>query len=395
MKRLFTIIAVLMLILFPANASQVMVVSDLHYMAKALYEDSDLFIRALRTGDGKITQYSDELMAALVKEVQRLHPDALIVTGDLTFNGEKASHEALAGWFSKIEALGTPVWVIPGNHDINSATARGFEGDGWYYTDPMTPEMFCDIYADYMLPPEGDANLSYIAPIDDQLSIAMTDVAFYQGGAQSFGIFMASHAAWLENAMLQNKATMITATHHSLIPHTEFSRDTFVMMGSDAMAALMAKYGVKLNLSGHLHIQHIARQGGLTDAATGAFCVWPHRYALVTLDDGKLTYAAEALDEAFLPAGFLDMSKSWFSDIAREKARATLGEDADDGMADYAARFNLAYFSGTYRSDDPSWKDDPSYALWCREKDNVFWQYMKMVMDEPNGDNLFYMIDVA
>jgi hypothetical protein len=71
------------------------------------------------------------------------------------------------------------------------------------------------------------------------------------------------------------------------------------------MASLAARYGVKLNLSGHLHIQHIAREDGLADAALGAFCIWPHRYALVTAgDDGSLVYEARELDSRFLPEGF-------------------------------------------------------------------------------------------
>ena len=141
-----------------------------------------------------------------------------------------------------------------------------------------------------------------------------------------------------------------------------------------------------------MRIQHIARQDDLTDVARGAFCIYPHRYALVTLKNGKLIYGAAALDEAFLPTDFLDMSKSWFADITREKAKATLKADIG-GMSDYAARFNLACFFGTYHSDDPSWRNDPAWVMWSEQKDNVFWQYMKMVMDEPNGDNLRWTAD--
>lgn len=378
----------------PARATQVMVVSDLHYMARELYEGSELFLRALRAGDGKITQYSDELMAALCEEVVRQRPDALLVTGDLAFNGEKASHEALAEWFARIEASDIPVWVIPGNHDINVSTARRFDGDGWEYTQAVSPEEFRAIYRDCM-PPEAEgnaANLSYAVRVDDRLWVAMTDAAFYQGDAQAFGLFTADHAAWLERVMREaGDAELITASHHSLLPHTEFSRDSYVMLGNGTMLALDREYGVRLHLSGHLHVQHIASRDGVTDAALGAFCTWPHRYALVTLrEDGSLEYEAKSLDGAFLPEGFLPMSEAWFSDIARAKARASLPEGTQDieMLADYAARFTLAYFAGTYRSDDPSWRADPAYALWQQQEDNPFWQYMRLMMDEPNADTI-------
>ena len=165
----------------PACATRIMVVSDLHYMAPALYEGSDLFLRVLRAGDGKLTQHGDALMAALRQEAVRQAPDALIVTGDLAFNGEKASHEALTEWFAGIEAEGVPVWVIPGNHDINVPTARRFDGDGWTYAPTVSPEEFRAIYRDY-LPPEAQGapgSFSYPVKVDDRLWVAMTDVAFH------------------------------------------------------------------------------------------------------------------------------------------------------------------------------------------------------------------------
>lgn len=44
----------------------------------------------------------------------------LLAAGDLTFNGEKLSHETVAGLFEEIEAAGVPVLTLPGNHDVNN-----------------------------------------------------------------------------------------------------------------------------------------------------------------------------------------------------------------------------------------------------------------------------------
>lgn len=378
----------------PAAGTRVMAVSDLHYLAPPLYRDSELFIRALRKGDGKITQYGGELLSALYLEILSVRPDALIVTGDLTFNGEKMSHEALAEWFGSVEDAGVPVWVIPGNHDINTPLPIGY-GDGIVYgAEGTTPEDFARIYADFLR--EGQAGFSYTAEIGG-LWVCMTDVAVYRDGAQTFGVFTAANARWLDQALERAAAAgarAVTATHHSLIAHTEFLKDSYLMFGSESMAEIAQRHGVRLNLSGHLHIQHIAREGDLADAALGAFCVWPHRYALVTLeDDGTITYEARELSGETLPEGFSEMSREWFVSIARDKILSSLpeglGEDAER-MAEYAARLNLAYFSGAYRLDDPSWKRDPAYALWEERGDTPLWRYMKQVMDEAAGDNLHY-----
>ncbi len=397
MLLLPVLIALLCLAAAPGRAhadTRVMVVSDLHYLDPSLYEGSTLFLRALRAGDGKITQCGEELMDALYQQILSEKPDALIVTGDLTFNGERKSHGTLAAWFASVEAAGVPVWVIPGNHDINVSGPVGFAEGMYYRTEAETPEDFAAHYAAFT--GQGQAGFSCIAPIDSRLWVLMTDVAWYRDGAQTFGLFTGEHAAFLEEALKSAQEAgvrVVTATHHSLIAHTDFSRESYLMFGSEAMASLARRYGVELNLSGHLHIQHIAREEGLADAALGAFCMWPHRYALVTLDDGgALTYDARALDGRFLPEGFLERSRDWFYGIARDKVLASLtGTDEEKAvMADYAARFNLCYFSGTLRRNDPAFTDDPALALWEKQEGSAFSAYMRLVTDEASDDSLHW-----
>ncbi len=375
-----------------AAETKLMVVSDLHYLEPSLYQGSELFLQALRRGDGKITQYGEELMSALQKEIFAERPDALIVTGDLTFNGEKQSHAALADWFANVEAAGIPVWVIPGNHDINSPTPIGYASGLYYGVEGVTPETFAEIYAHCT--EKGMAGFSYLAKVSDRLWVAMTDVSYYEEQAQTFGLFTARHATWLEGALREARqagVTVITATHHNLIAHTEYGKESYLMFGSENMRALTEKYGVPLNLCGHLHIQHIAGEEGLADAALGAFCIYPHRYAVVTLsDDGALTYDARALSEQFLPEGFSDRSREWYLTVASDKLKPSLTGTTEEIelMADYAARFNLAYFSGTFHGEDLVWTEDPAYALWEKQPNASFLNYMKLVMREASGSHL-------
>ena len=392
MKR--TVLAVLLaLLLLPAAAladTRLMVVSDLHYLAPALYRGSGFFLETLRKGDGKVTQYGEELLSALYQEILTQRPDALVVTGDLTYNGEKESHAALAAWFRTVEEAGVPVWVIPGNHDINTGTPVGFTANGYERTRAVTPSEFAEIYADFLMP--GTAGFSYAVPVSDELWLMMTDVALYRERAWTPGMFTADHAAWLEGALREAAdAAAVTATHHSLIQHTAFSPESYLMYGSEDMRELLSRYGVSLNLSGHLHIQHIAREHGLADAALGAFCIWPHRYATVTLSGQTLTYEACSLNASYLPDGFLETSRQWFMECAEEKVKAQSlqGTEAEiESMAEYAARFNLAYFSGTYDPRDGAWTREAAYALWEKQEDSFFWKYLRLVMHEANGENL-------
>ena len=58
---------------FSASASHtVMIASDLHYCAPSLYEGSDLFMRSIAQGDGKMVHKSDVLLDALVRQAEQL-----------------------------------------------------------------------------------------------------------------------------------------------------------------------------------------------------------------------------------------------------------------------------------------------------------------------------------
>ena len=52
-----------------AADTKLMVVTDLHYLEPSLYRGSGFFLQALRRGDGKATQYGEELLAALYQTV--------------------------------------------------------------------------------------------------------------------------------------------------------------------------------------------------------------------------------------------------------------------------------------------------------------------------------------
>ena len=102
----------------------VRIISDIHQLAPELRADNDVFEVFLNSGDGKLLKYATEILEAFART---LDSDVLIVSGDLTTNAERATHLWLARYFEAIEAKGTQVFVIPGNHDIDNPYATGFE----------------------------------------------------------------------------------------------------------------------------------------------------------------------------------------------------------------------------------------------------------------------------
>jgi 3',5'-cyclic AMP phosphodiesterase CpdA len=77
-------------------SSTILHVSDLHFGARNGLDDPSL-------------------ERALGELVTRVAPDVIVVSGDLTHRGRREEHEAAARY---LRALGPPLLVVPGNHDI-------------------------------------------------------------------------------------------------------------------------------------------------------------------------------------------------------------------------------------------------------------------------------------
>ncbi len=375
-KVLRAVVLTVLLALLPAAAcaeTRIMVVTDLHYLAPSLYTGSDLFLRAVSQGDGKMAHRSAELLRALVEEARHQRPDALLITGDLTFNGERLSHMELADAMAELWDEGIPVYVIPGNHDINNRNARMYFGENTGPAESTTPAEFADIWKRCMLPPEAASSMSYTVRLNDDVWILMTDVSVYEESTETYGFYGEDHQNWLVPVLAEAKekgVTVICATHQSLIPHADYRVGSFSVYNREYMLADLRAGGVTLNLSGHIHLQHVIERDGFTDAATGAFSVYDHGYGMVTVgDDGSVKYERRLVCEEHLPEGFRGESLAFFSantvrQCDRQLTALGVPEAERAAMIDYACRFNAAFFTETFDPSDPAWREDPALRLW-------------------------------
>ena len=110
------------------ESKRIILMTDIHYLSPSLNDGGEAFTRMVEHGDGKLVNYVEEITDAALDEVVNQEPDVLILSGDLTLEGEKESHEDLAEKLRQVEDAGISVVVIPGNHDINNTRAAGYRG---------------------------------------------------------------------------------------------------------------------------------------------------------------------------------------------------------------------------------------------------------------------------
>ncbi|KWX89356.1 hypothetical protein AMQ83_01125, partial [Paenibacillus riograndensis] len=210
------------------------VATDTHYLDKDLQDGGAAFQAYVNGGDGKILPYSEELMEALVYDVEQKKPKFLILSGDLTNNGETSSHKKLAEKLKRVEEAGTEVYVIPGNHDLNNPWARSFKADKQIVAKHIAPEDFTEMYADFgyseALSRDKDS-LSYLVNAAPGLYLLMIDSSQYAnnesyGFPQTDGRILPSTLSWMDDCAklaAGKQASIITVMHQNLPTHTSLS----------------------------------------------------------------------------------------------------------------------------------------------------------------------------
>jgi len=158
----------------------------------AVFSDPHIFLPELGIGqpsfekikydDRKIFEHSMSLLDTVIGKIIEARPCFVLVPGDLSKDGEEAVHLAFAAAMEKIESAGIPVFVIPGNHDVNNPEAVKYEGNTTSRIPNVTPQRCVEIYKDfgYGAAIERDPNsLAYVVEPEPGLWLLALDACRY------------------------------------------------------------------------------------------------------------------------------------------------------------------------------------------------------------------------
>ena len=388
---------------------RVLTATDLHYLAPSLTDHGALFWQVMEAGDGKVTEYCDEITSAFLEEAAALQPDALILTGDLTFNGEEASHLALAEKLAAAEAAGVPVFVLPGNHDLYRK-CYSFLGESSEQVASILADEFRQIYAafgyDEALALDADS-LSYTAQLNESTRLLMLDA----NTPHDFCSLSGKTLAWAEEQLLAAEEAgqhVLVCCHQNLLKHSMFGTG-YVLGCAEQLRALLEKYHVPLFLSGHLHIQHICAEGTVTEIATSPLTMAACQYGRLQLEDGVLTYDAEKVPVADWAArnGLKDENLLDFENYAigrletRTRVQAEgqlqkLGFPEEEilPLADFACALNNGYFTGDLTLI-PGLDSNGSLLRQWKESGAFFASYFASIENEIGMDHTFWQQELS
>ena len=287
---------------------RIAVMSDLHYLSPDMIADTEDFEHAFNS-DRKLLKESSSVLREMLERVRADKPDILLVSGDLTKDGEQECHAALAKQLQQLQqdVPGLKIYVINGNHDIRNYNAKNFNtADGKAVPATRTePEDFKQIY-DFVYsdptviatftPAEGNkaGGLSYVARPVEGLTVIAMDTCRYSSDNTSngddehetSGAINADLEKWVIEQTAAAKARgdlVIGLEHHGLVPHFDVQPTIlpmYLVNGYERIAQEYADAGMSVVFTGHMHavdISAMTTKAGNTfyDIETGSALTYP------------------------------------------------------------------------------------------------------------------------
>ena len=295
---------------------KIAVMSDDHYLSPSMIRDTADYTTALNS-DRKMFAESDAILRTMLDAVRQDKPDVLLISGDLTKDGEQECHKALAKALQQLQrdVPGLKVYVINGNHDIRNADALNFNtADGKAVpatrTDPEDFKRIYDfIYSDPTViatytPPAGKeaGGLSYVARPADGYTLVVIDTGRYSSDNTSTGknehetsgAISADLEQWVIDQIKAAKArgdVVLGMQHHGLVAHFDVQPTILPMYLVNDYERLSQEYadaGMSVMFTGHSHAVDIASAttvagNTIYDIETGSGLTYPSPLRFVEL----------------------------------------------------------------------------------------------------------------
>ena len=333
-----------------------MVLSDVHLYDTSLGTSGAAW-DAYTGREQKLLKESPEILAVALEAIRAEAPDFVLVTGDLTKDGERLSHERMSAALAELNREGIKTFVLPGNHDINNPMSMRFLPSGESERTPnINPGEFAEIYSGSGY---GDAlyrdpsSLSYVAQPVPGLWLLALDSAKYEykpsrKWPETSGAIRKSTYVWIEDRLTEARekgVAVIAAEHHPLLEHADGMKErypAFIVDDGGKLASLLAEYGVRTIFTGHFHANSVVQRAWgrdaptrlrgkhIVDIETGALSTWPCSYRSVRLSgrDGSMTISTSRVSR--LPS--FDASGESFEEAGKRAIETGLGNMASSIM---------------------------------------------------------------
>ncbi len=292
-------------------ATTFMVITDTHFFDPSFGTSGPAWEQYMRN-DRKLLAESKEATGAIVGRILESRADFVLVTGDLTKDGEAEGHRLFAAELRRLADSGIQTYVIPGNHDVNNPEAKRFTENGSENVPTVTPAQFAEIYAPYGYDKAlyRDAeSLSYIAePVPGLWLLAIDSIKYDRneklGHSETSGSVRPETMKWIKARLADANSmgkSVIAMEHHPIMEHIYDMKGKYgeyVLDNGAELSKLLSGNDVRFIFTGHYHAQSIVKKTFsdkyIVDVETGSPVTWPCEFRTVRFSgDGNTEFSSD------------------------------------------------------------------------------------------------------
>lgn len=315
-------------------------ITDLHYYANEAIGSYGKYFELRCNTDQKCVAESGAIVDAAFKEIaDDKDNEIIIISGDVTYDGEKVSHDLLVKKLKKLKSAGKRIFLTFATHDYDN-NARGYTEIGDFKLEEYTRAELRELYNDFGWSEacaEHVPSYSYaVKMLPGWRFLLLND----DGNGKSFCGYDETLVEWIKNQVKEANADgekIIAVTHHPMLPpgviYPLFShRD---MLGDyETIAPMFADLGIQFCFTGHTHMQSIthldtARGNRLYHINTGSIAGHPAPYRKMTVTENGIdvkTHNLKSFDwdmhgmttEEYMKDHFLFMLKDIFNSMEND-----------------------------------------------------------------------------
>ncbi|MGN1420579.1 MAG: metallophosphoesterase family protein [Eubacterium sp.] len=288
------------------------IISDTHYYSKRNWIAGN-YNDFPPDNNQLLIKHSEEIIKHTFDELSRnLEIDAVLISGDLSKNGEITSHEEMRDALAKLKKRGKAVYVITATHDYNDGFSPSYgrdENNKDVPVEGLERNKLLDYYGEFGY---NDAisvheeSMSYVAQLADGYRLlALNDDYGNPHCGYSDDCF-----EWIREQVKkahEDGQFIVAMTHHPIISPSAFYQligGANMLHQHELRAEQFADTGIPFILTGHSHIHNISsiksQKGNiLYDISTAALTGFPpvYRNICISPDDKKIDIESHFVDQ--------------------------------------------------------------------------------------------------
>lgn len=274
--------------------------TDLHYYANEKIGSSGKCYEMKCKLDQKCMAESGAIIGSAFKSIiEDKETDIVLISGDLTFDGEQQSHDALTEKLRFLQEKGKRVFITFATHDFHMHARKYTDEEGETELPKYTRAELRQLYNDFGYSEaisEHEGSYSYCVQLtDDVRLLALND----DGDFNKFCGYYNDLLFWIKDQVEDAKKAgceIFAMTHHPLIepsPIYPLFSHKDMLGGYEFAAPYLADLGIKYVFVGHTHIHDIdyidTKKGNrIYQINTAALTGYPLAYRKVEFSDGGM-----------------------------------------------------------------------------------------------------------